>query len=118
MALASRGEASSRATIYRLLGRLYAVGWLLPYHIATVKGAGTPEAGVQHASVRALPGYYSAICAGCGRIHFIKGERIAAHIALLLAEVGFVMQEHRLELYGSCGECGASHSSATATNEG
>ncbi len=114
----ARGEASSRATICRLLGRLYTSGWLLPYHIATDNGFGLSRSRRAPYPCPPLAGLLQRDLRGVGRIHFIKRERIAASIALLLAEVGFAMREHRPELYGSYGKCGAAHSSATATSTG
>lgn len=106
-ALEAQPEPSSRATIYRLINRLHAAGWLARIHTPAPGVPGEPGTGLQHAYGRALPGHYSAVCWTCGTVLIVRAGDVAAQIAPALAGSGFAVHGHHLELYGVCGGCAA-----------
>lgn len=60
-----------------------------------------------HAYVPCLPGYHHhhVICQSCARVTEVEDLGLGEAIADMERETGWVVQKHRLELYGLCPEC-------------
>ncbi len=104
-ALEGGEEPSSRATVYRLLNWLHGAGWLVRVHRPVAGGVGELGGGPQHAYARALPGHYSAVCAGCGIVLTVRAGDLGGVIAPALSASGFAMRGYSLEIHGFCAAC-------------
>lgn len=97
-ALAPPPVRVSRATAYRMVNYLHEHGWLA--RIQTERGL--------YAYARTMPGHHHhAICLRCGTTLLIDGCAILDEITVLLAQHGFIVQHHLLELIGLCQRCQA-----------
>ncbi|RXZ79837.1 transcriptional repressor [Paenibacillaceae bacterium] len=56
-----------------------------------------------------LSDHYHAICKGCGKIVDFEYPPLTAVERAASQETGFVVEGHRMEIYGVCGECAAKH---------
>lgn len=98
--LVARQGRSGRATIYRTLDSLREAGW-----VTRIQGEGE-----QHAYTRLMPGHHhSVVCTCCGVTLVLGGCDLDALLAPILAEAGFAIAGHRLELYGTCASCQLAH---------
>lgn len=87
--------ALSRATVYRTLELLTALGVIRPIY----RGNGGPS------FVCAKGGHHHLICSDCGAIIEFD-ECFVDELSQTLSErLGFQIRSHLLELYGLCGDC-------------
>jgi len=94
--LADQRHASSRPTVYRTVDWLRNMGW-----IARVQSDGH-----EHTYARMLPGHYHhAICTDCGTTLVVPGCEALQSLTSLLADEGFEVRGHILELFGVCRVC-------------
>jgi Fur family transcriptional regulator, ferric uptake regulator len=94
--LGTHAATPGRATIYRIVDWLRAAGWIARVHSDT------------HASsyTRLLPGHHhSVVCLRCGLTLMVGGCAVEQLVAPALADTGFEVHGHVLELYGVCGTC-------------
>jgi len=91
----AHGDAS-RPSVYRLVGWLRETGWIGRIH----------HTRAERLYVRQFPGMQQhLVCTECGTATLITGGRVHEFMAALLAETGFAVRSHVLELYGVCGLC-------------
>ncbi len=86
-----------RATIFRTLDLLLATG--------RIERIDLPDG--DHAYVACQPSnhHHHVICTGCGRSTDIADAELRAVIGAIGRATGYVIERHRLELYGRCGRC-------------
>jgi Fur family transcriptional regulator, ferric uptake regulator len=101
----ARRMAVGRATVFRALELFASLG--------TLERLDLP--GGDHAYVACEPSHHHHIvCSGCGRTAGIDDAGIGTLLAEIGERTGFTVDEHRLELYGTCGECRHTGSDADA----
>jgi Fur family ferric uptake transcriptional regulator len=62
----------------------------------------------EHAYVVCEPlHHHHVVCSGCGRVNDIADEGLRAVVLEVARRTGYRVDEHRLELFGSCPECQA-----------
>lgn len=94
--LVDRQQIGSRPTVYRTVDWLRSAGW-----IARVQSDES-----EHAYARMLPGHYHhAVCTDCGATLVLPGCEALQPLAAALADQGFEVRGHILELFGVCREC-------------
>jgi len=97
--LNERGDAVSRATIYRALDRLVEQGEVRRYTAGEGATACYQLAGA-HCSE-----HYHFRCTACGRVLHVDCEHIDAIAAHLREEHGFALDCARTVFYGLCADC-------------
>jgi Fur family transcriptional regulator, ferric uptake regulator len=95
-AMAARNEGIGRSTVYRTVDWLRAEGWL---------GRVGGEAG-EHTYARTLPGHHHhAVCTQCGHTLVVSGCAAVEALSKALAQQGFTVSGHTLEIFGTCQQC-------------
>lgn len=95
-AMAARKVGIGRSTVYRTLDWLRAEGWL---------GRVGGEAG-EHSYACTLPGHHHhAVCTQCGYTLVVSGCAAVEALTLSLAQQGFTVSGHMLEIFGTCERC-------------
>ena len=95
-AMGARHEGIGRSTVYRTVDWLRADGWL---------GGVGGEAG-EHTYARTLPGHHHhAVCTQCGQTLVVSGCAVVEALGQTLAEQGFMVSGHTLEIFGTCANC-------------
>ena len=86
-----------RATVFRTLDLLLAIG--------LIERIDLPDG--DHAYVACQPSrhHHHVVCTGCGRSTDIADAELRAMIATIGHATGYVIERHRLELYGRCARC-------------
>ena len=92
-----RDEGIGFATVYRTLKVLRKSGLASGIQIGDGRTRYEPEAGAGH--------HDHLICRGCGKIVEFENTRIEKLQKTVAEEHGFVITEHKLELYGFCSRC-------------
>ncbi len=88
--------AVGEVTVYRTVNILSQLGL-----VCTV-----PTAGNAHGYVVRPSGHHDhLICSGCGKVVDFKDCNVSALEKRLATDTGFVIKEHRLDLYGLCPKC-------------
>jgi Fur family ferric uptake transcriptional regulator len=95
--LKDQGHAIGTATVYRTLDLLVEAGLARAHDFGegVRRFEGSPERG-DHGHL---------VCARCGTVTEFTHERVDRMLGLLADERGFLLQRHRVELYGVCREC-------------
>lgn len=91
------GEQVSRATVYRTLGTLVEIGVLRKIEVGDRRSLYEPAEGREH--------HEHMICVHCGEIiEFVEPEieRLQEEVC---RRIGFMPQEHTLQIYGICRDC-------------
>jgi Fur family ferric uptake transcriptional regulator len=84
-------------TVYRTLNILSELGLVCMVHT----GENT------HSYIGRPPEHHDhLICSDCGKVINFTGCNISKLETRLASETGFTIQEHRLDFYGKCRECG------------
>ncbi len=91
------GRNVSRPTVYRTLKLLVEAGIL--------RRVARPNGREVYEHDYGYPQHDHFICRGCGTLIEFHNEMISRILEDVAAEHGFRMNEHRLEVYGLCGEC-------------
>lgn len=84
------------ATVYRTLELLYELGVIRRVHMSD-NCEGFAPAALTHG--------HHVICVQCNRVMEFAGCDISAVLASAARQTGFKIEEHWLELMGTCGEC-------------
>jgi Fur family ferric uptake transcriptional regulator len=87
----------SVATVYRTLKLLGESGLATPRDFGEGQTRWESAVGRSH--------HDHLVCTGCGEIVEFENEEIERLQARVAQQHGFVVENHRLELYGTCGEC-------------
>ncbi len=87
----------SVATVYRTMKLLAESGLAVPREFGDGQTRYEPAAGAPH--------HDHLICTGCGRIVEFENEQIEDLQLQVARSHGFVVERHRLELYGRCAAC-------------
>ncbi len=97
------------ATIYRTLRLLSESGW------ATARQFGDRTSRFEH---RAAGEHHDhLICIGCGTIREFENDRLEALQDRIARQEGFLVKEHKLELYGYCQACSRKGKDSTDRRE-
>jgi Fur family ferric uptake transcriptional regulator len=96
---AAAGEPIGRATVYRALDLFATLG--------LVERVDLPDGNHAFVACEAVH-HHHAICTRCGRSTDIDDGALAETLAGLGRHAGFVVLDHRLEVFGLCAACGAS----------
>lgn len=96
-ALAERGNTVGLATVYRTLDLLVAYG------LAEARDFG--EGFTRYEGKRLLPNQYQLTCALCGAVIEFYDARIPDIIRQTAMRHGFVQDQHRLHVSGTCRAC-------------
>lgn len=97
-ALAQHSAGVGRATAYRAVDWLREQGWLA--RVQTERG--------DYTYARTLPGHHHhAVCTRCGATLLLEGCSALEVLTAQLAEHGFLVHGHILELFGRCACCRA-----------
>jgi Fur family ferric uptake transcriptional regulator len=89
----------SVATVYRTMKLLVDCGLASARHFGDGQTRYEPAMQRDH--------HDHLICTRCGAIHEFESERIEELQERVARRHGFVVEHHRLEIYGRCGECRA-----------
>jgi Fur family transcriptional regulator, ferric uptake regulator len=97
LADASRARAAvGRATVFRTLELLTGLGLLERLDLPSG----------EHAYVACAPRHHHhVVCSSCGRATFVPDLGLAAVMREAGDATGYRIDEHRLELYGTCPQC-------------
>ena len=87
----------SRATVYRTLELLVKSGLVRRVHLG--------EDHYHYEHVSGDSHHDHLVCTGCGRIEEFENRTIEKLQATVADRHGFLIQSHRLELYGLCARC-------------
>jgi Fur family ferric uptake transcriptional regulator len=83
-------------TVYRTVEKLEELGLIQRVH---------RPSGCQ-AFIPAAPGHqHLLICQACGRVEYFSGDRLDSLIAVVAGESGYQVQDHWLQLFGTCEDC-------------
>jgi Fur family transcriptional regulator, ferric uptake regulator len=86
-------------TVYRTLEKLEELGLIQRVHQPDGCNAYLPHAdGHQHL----------IICQQCGKAEYFEGDDLNAFFERVADEHGFTVNEHWLQLFGTCSDCGTS----------
>lgn len=88
-----------RATVFRLLDQLVALGLLQRIHGPDGCHSFTVCAPEVH--------HHHLVCRSCDRVLPIETGSIEAQIRTLARQSGFQVEDHHLEVFGRCGDCQA-----------
>lgn len=85
------------ASVYRTLEMLDDLGLIQQIH----------QPGGCHAICPAVEGHkHLLICTSCGQMHVVEGnEEISEYIRLIEEQTGYKVEEHWLQLFGTCQNC-------------
>ena len=85
------------ASVYRTIEMLDALGLIQQIH----------QPGGCHAICPALDGHkHLLICRSCGKICVVEGnEKISEYISRIEEQTGYKVEEHWLQLFGTCQNC-------------
>lgn len=94
---AARNPGIGRATIFRTLEALEAVG--------AIERIDLPSG--EHAYIACEPAdhHHHVVCASCGRAADVDDTGLAGVVNRIAAESGYRIDVHRLELFGLCPTC-------------
>ncbi len=91
-----RGLRVGRATVFRTIDALERAG--------AIERLDLPSG--DHAYVACAPAHHHhVVCSGCGRTAEVADGDLAALVGEIGRRTGFRIDEHRLELFGSCPAC-------------
>ena len=96
--LRSRGEAIGTATVYRTL-ELMVAG-----RLARASDFGGRVR--RYEPVAGQPAHGHLVCHRCGRVTDFSSELLERMMPVLADEHGFMHEEHRIEIHGTCRDCG------------
>lgn len=95
--LAERGVSVGTATVYRTLDLMLSGGFVRSH-----------EFGEGFRRFEADPGnegHEHLVCVRCGRVSEFANERLERMLAVIGDEYRFRPERHRVEIYGTCGDC-------------
>ena len=96
-----RYPALGLVTVYRTVEKLDELGLIQRVH----------QPSGCHAYIPAAPGHqHLLICQSCGRAEYFSGDRLDALMEEVAGESGFQIQDHWLQLFGKCRDCGVNFS--------
>jgi Fur family transcriptional regulator, ferric uptake regulator len=88
----------SRATLFRALDLLTDLGVLERVDLPTG----------EHAYVKCAPAHHHhVICSRCGRTSEVEDRGLGDAVAEIGRQTGFIIESHRLEMFGICRHCQA-----------
>lgn len=96
-AAAARGEQVGRATVFRTLDALVAVG--------AVERVDLPSGDHAYVACRPHDHHHHVICASCGRVQEVDDGRVTEVLTDIERRTGYRIIAHRIELYGACPTC-------------
>ena len=97
-ALRRREPSIGRATVFRTLETLVTAGVARRFELD----------GHVHAYVACLPAHHHHIaCTGCGRVEEIDEAYVTPIVGRLATDMGFEIDDARLDFYGRCSACRA-----------
>lgn len=92
----ARRDGLGRATVFRALDLFVELGLLERLDLPTG----------EHAYVPCQPAHHHhLVCSSCGRSTDIKDDGLREVVDGIASRTGYRIDEHRLELYGSCPAC-------------
>lgn len=97
LSVAKGSRRASRATVYRTLGQLVDSGLL--------RKVARPNDREVYEHDYGYPQHDHLICKDCGELIEFQNDKISAIVEKFAAEIGFRIQDHRLEVYGLCANC-------------
>ena len=97
-ALRADGARIGTATVYRTLELMVGAG------LAQAHDFG--EGVRRYETVHGEEGHGHLVCRRCGGVVEFSNERLERMLPVLADEQGFQHQEHRIEIYGICRDCG------------
>lgn len=96
-----RYPALGLVTVYRTVEKLDELGLIQRVH----------QPSGCHAYIPTAPGHqHLLICQSCGRAEYFSGDRLDALMEEVAGESGFQIQDHWLQLFGKCRDCGVNFS--------
>ncbi len=96
-AVARRNPAIGLVTVYRTLKLLAGAGFAKERRFGKAESCYEPVLGVGH--------HDHLICTACGRIFEFENVEIEGLQDRVASQHGFLIQDHKLELYGLCRDC-------------
>jgi Fur family transcriptional regulator, ferric uptake regulator len=100
----SRRSGVGRATIFRTIDLLLEIGAIERIDLPDGEHAYVACQGVHH---------HHVVCTGCGRSTGVDDTELRAALGTIGRATGYVIDDHRLELYGRCPACRDPESPAT-----
>lgn len=95
--LSRRGSRAGTATVYRTLEVLLRSGLVVERDFG--------EGFKRYEAARGIPHHEHLLCSVCGRVTEFRDERLERMTTLLAEAHDFSRQQHRLVIYGVCGDC-------------
>lgn len=96
-ALKSKSSNLSLSTVYRSMESLIDVGLVAPVNLETSKQTLYELSHTEHA--------HHLICLNCQKIIHVHGCPVGSYEKQVTKDHGFIVKEHKLELYGYCEAC-------------
>jgi Fur family ferric uptake transcriptional regulator len=105
-----RGLAIGRATVFRMLELLT--------QIEALERVDLPGGG--HAYVACTPSrhHHHVICESCGRVADVDDQSLASALEHVQRSTGWLVDSHRIELYGRCPRCRDARGPSAAARDG
>lgn len=94
--LLSEGEEIGLATVYRVLTQFEAAGLVSRHHF---------EGGNSIFEINTGNHHDHAVCMKCGKVAEFTDEMIEKRQEEIATQMGFVLTDHSLYLYGYCSDC-------------
>jgi len=94
--LIENGEEIGLATIYRVLTQFEEAGLVARHHF---------EGGHSVFEIAQNSHHDHLVCVKCGRVEEFSDEGIEARQKAVAERLGFELTDHKLNLYGLCGDC-------------
>lgn len=92
----ARNPGLGLVTVYRTFEKLEALGLIQRVH----------QPSGCHAFIAAASGHqHPVICQRCGRVDFLDGDKIDLLVSPEVVKIGYLIQDHWLQLFGLCAEC-------------
>ncbi|WP_194726174.1 ferric iron uptake transcriptional regulator [Noviherbaspirillum malthae] len=87
------------ATVYRVLMQFAQAGLLVRHHFESGAALFELNSGRHHDHL---------VCTICGKVEEFVDDEIEHRQKQIAKDMGFVLQEHSMSLYGACSQCGQS----------
>jgi Fur family ferric uptake transcriptional regulator len=95
--LTASGESPGLATIYRTVDLLVEAGLVRAHDF---------DQGYRRFEPAPAPDqHHHLICTRCGQVDEFTNERLERMLPLIADEHGFLLERHRVEVYGTCRNC-------------
>ena len=94
--LLDSGEEIGLATVYRVLTQFEEAGLVVRHHFEGGQSVFELDYGQHHDHL---------VCVKCGRVEEFVDEVIETRQQEIAKQAGYVITDHSLNIYGSCGKC-------------